>query len=92
MENEKPKLEKYQKILRGFCFFFYAIALFCLIWHIVHIDESHLNATWIPYSLANVFQYCANWKQNPKTNTAFIVLWGVLFCLFSVTWILAVLM
>jgi lipopolysaccharide export LptBFGC system permease protein LptF len=90
MKNEKPKLERYQKILLGFSFVFLAVALVCLILDIMRFCEGGLRLMWIPLSISNILQYCARWKQNPKTNTIFIVLWSVIFCGYSIVYFISV--
>ena len=89
MENEKPKLEKYQKILLGFSWFFLVVAGALLVWDIVHFEEGGLHRMWLPFSLSNILKYCAKWKQNPKTNTIFIVSWCIIFLLTLMLWIIS---
>ena len=78
MENTKPKLEHYQKILFILAILFLSIALIVAFLHFCGID---LSIVWFGISLciACVFFACMLWEKNPKRYTAHIALWS--FCL-----------
>ena len=77
MENNKPKLERYQKICFALAILFLAIALMALF---LHFFDVGLSALWfgIPLCISCELFGCMLWKTNPKLYTVHIAVWS--FC------------
>lgn len=76
MENEKPKLERYQKVLIAFSCIFLAIAGIFLVLQTVDILPSGYSSIFL--GLSAVLNCCAQWKRSPILNTVLIGLWCLL--------------
>ena len=79
MENEKPKMERYQVVLLALGWVFLVVSVVLLVFQIMEIMDMLPPGYYvISLGLSSIFKDCAQWKQRPISSTVFIGLWCLL--------------